>query len=92
VSPLISWGSGEGHLGEYGGVWDCSAPRTTPQPQNSDAPWVAIGRYRDAPSVGIELRRHLFAAAESGVAIAYADRHVLSDRLSDVLGAIYSDT
>jgi hypothetical protein len=59
---------------------------TTPQPQNNDAPWVAIGRYSDALSVGIELCRHLLAAAKSAVAIAYADR------LSDALGAIYSDT
>jgi hypothetical protein len=59
---------------------------TTPQPQNSDALSVGIGRYSDALSVGIDLCRHLLAAAKSGVAIAYADR------LSDVLGAIYSDT
>jgi hypothetical protein len=65
---------------------------TTPQPQNSDALSVGIGRYSDAPSVGIDLCRHLLAAAESGVAIAYADRHVFSDRLSDALGAIYTDT
>jgi hypothetical protein len=65
---------------------------TTPQPQNSDAPWVAIGWYSDATSVSIELRRHLLAVAESAVAIAYADRHVFSDWLSDALGNIYSDT
>jgi hypothetical protein len=46
---------------------------TTPQPQNSDVQWVGIGRYSDAPSVGIDLCRHLLAAAKSGVGIAYAD-------------------
>ena len=42
---------------------------TTPQPQNGDAPLVAIGGYSDALSVGIDLCRHLTAAAESGVGI-----------------------
>ena len=42
---------------------------TTPQPQNGDAPLVAIGGYNDALSVGIDLCRHLTAAAKSGVGI-----------------------
>jgi len=53
---------------------------TTPQPQTRDVPSVGIGRYNDALSVGIDLCRHLLAAAESDVGIAYADRHVFSDR------------
>ena len=65
---------------------------TTPQPQNSDVRSVGIGRYSDVPSVGIDLCRHLLEDAESGVGIAYADQHVFSDRLSDALGAIYTDT
>jgi hypothetical protein len=65
---------------------------TTPQPQNSVMPLVGIGRYSDPRSVGIDLCRHLPAAAESGVGIAYADQHVFSDRLSNALGAIYTDT
>jgi hypothetical protein len=65
---------------------------TTPQPQNSDVPSVGIGRYSDVPSVGIDLCRHLLKVAESGVGIAYADRHVFSDRLSDAIGVIYTDT
>jgi len=65
---------------------------TTPQPQTRDVPSVSIGRYSDAPSVGLDLCRHLLAAAESGVGIAYADRQVFSDRQSDALGATYTDT
>ena len=65
---------------------------TTPQPQTRDVPSVGIGRYSDAPSVGIDLCRHLLAAAESGVGIAYADRQVFSDRQYDALGATYTDT
>ena len=65
---------------------------TTPQPQNSDVPSVAIDRYSDVPLVGIDLCRHLARVAESGVGIAYTDRHVFSDRQSDALGAIYTDT
>ena len=42
---------------------------TTPQPQNSDVSLIAIGGYSDAPSVAIDLLRHLIAAAESGVGI-----------------------
>ena len=42
---------------------------TTPQPQNGDAPLVAIGGYSDALSIGIDLCRYLTAAAESGVGI-----------------------
>jgi len=64
---------------------------TTPQPQNSDVPSVGIGRYSDILSVGIDLCRHLLAVAESGVGIAYADRHVFSDWQFDALGAINSD-
>ena len=64
---------------------------TTPQPQNSDVPWVGIGQYSDIPSVGIDLCRHLFGVTESGIGIAYADRHVYSYRQSDALGAINTD-
>jgi hypothetical protein len=69
-----------------------TAACTTPQPHNSVVPSVGIGRYSDSRSVGIDLCRHLLAAAESGVGIAYTDRHVFSDRLSNALGAIYTDT
>ena len=65
---------------------------TTPQPQTRDVPSVGIGRYSDAPSVDIDLCRHLLTAAESGVGITYADRQVFSDRQSDALGATYTDT
>jgi len=65
---------------------------TTPQPQTRDVPSVGIGRYSDAPSVGIDLCRHLLAAAESGVGIAYADRQVFSNRQSHALGGTYTDT
>ena len=65
---------------------------TTPQPQTRDIPSVGIGRYSDALSVGIDLCRHLPAAAESSVGIAYADRHVFSNQQSDALGATYTDT
>jgi hypothetical protein len=64
---------------------------TTPQPQINDIPLVSIGQYSDVPSVGIDLCRHLLEVAESGVGIAYADRHVFSDQLSDALGVIYTD-
>ena len=47
----------------------CVVVVTTPQPQNDDAPLVAIGGYNDTLSVGIDLCQHLTAAAESGVGI-----------------------
>jgi hypothetical protein len=53
---------------------------------------VGIGRYSDPRSVSIDLCRHLLAAAESGIGIAYSDQHVFSDQLSNALGAICIDT
>ena len=68
------------------------ASGTTPQPHNSDVPLIRIRRYSDVPLVGIDLCRHLAWVAESGVGIAYTDRHVFSDRQSNALGATYTDT
>jgi len=65
---------------------------TTPQPQNSDVRSVVIGRYSDVPLVSIDLYRHLAGDAESGVGIAYTDRHGYSDQRSDSLGVTYTDT